>query len=56
MFDGDTVSFTCVMSEEAKKEIKNKLDSREFYINEDGKPYFSGETDITNVVLGTLTS
>jgi hypothetical protein len=55
-FDGDTVSFTCVLSEEAKKEIKNKLDSREFYINEDGKPYFSGETDITNVVLGTLTS
>lgn len=55
-FDGDTTSVTTVLSEEAKNEVKKKLGSVDYHVDINNKMYFSGETDITNLVLGTLTA
>ncbi len=55
-FDGDTTSVTTVLSEEAKNEVKKKLGSADYYVDINKAMYFSGETDITNLVLGTLTA
>lgn len=54
-FDGDTVSFTCVITEEAKEEVKKKLSSKEYYVDVNNSMYFGGETDVSTLVLGTLT-
>lgn len=54
-YDGDMVSFTCVLSEEAKSEIKSKLNSREYYVDVNNELYFSGETDVSQITLSTLT-
>jgi len=51
----DTVSFTCVLTEEAKTEVKRKLSSREYYVDVNNNMFFSGETDVSTLVLGTLT-
>ena len=55
-FDGDAVSVTTVLSEEAKNEVKKKLGSVDYHVDINNKMYFSGETDITKLVLGTLTA
>ena len=55
-FDGDTTSVTSVLSEEAKNEVKQKLSSVDYYVDINDRMYFSGETDITKLVLGTLTA
>ena len=52
----DTLSLTAVLSEEAKNEVKAKLGSVEYHVDINKKVYFSGETDITKLVLETLTS
>ena len=52
----DTLSLTAVLSEEAKNEVKAKLVSVEYHVDINKKVYFSGETDITKLVLETLTS
>lgn len=54
-FDGDAISLTAVLSEEAKNEVKAKLGSVEYHVDINKKAYFSGETDITKLVLETLT-
>ena len=55
-FDGDAMSLTAVLSEEAKNEVQAKLGSVEYHVDINKKVYFSGETDITKLVLETLTS
>ena len=50
------MSVTTVLSEEAKNEVKSKLDSVDYYVDINDRMYFSGETDITKLVLGTLTA
>lgn len=54
-FDGDVCSWTALITEEAQTEIKNKLNSPDYYVDANGKMYFSAETDILNYVLGYLT-
>lgn len=54
-FDGDKVSFTAVMSNEAMDEIKKKMSSKEYYVDVNNKVLFSADSDITEVTLSTLT-
>jgi hypothetical protein len=44
-----------VLTEEAKTEVKRKLSSREYYVDVNNNMFFSGETDVSTLVLGTLT-
>lgn len=55
-YDGDTVSFTCVMTEDAKAEIKKTLNSKDYYVGINNKMSFSANTDIIELVLGNMTS
>ena len=54
-FDGDVLSFTCLLSEEAKEEVKTKLDSRDFYVGVDNRMFFSADTDIISLALANMT-
>lgn len=55
-FDGDTMSAYCVMTDEAKKEINDMLNSRNFYLTLDGKMAFSLDTDMIGLSLKYLTT
>lgn len=54
-FDGDKASFICVLSDDSRKEIKDLLNSRKFYVGVDGKMAFSASTPITNLILASMT-
>lgn len=54
-FDGDKVSFTCLLTDDAKEEIRKLLNSRKFYVGVDGRMAFSASTPITNLVLASMT-
>lgn len=54
-FDGDTVSFTCVLTEEAKEEVKKTLNSRNYYVGVNGKMSFSASNDVVDLVLASMT-
>lgn len=54
-FDGDTMSTICVLTDEAKQEIHDKLNSRSFYIAPDGKIAFSTSNDILDLTLRCIT-
>lgn len=55
-FDGDTVSFNVVYSDEAVKEAEAFMQSKRYYVGTDGKISFSSETDTIKYVLKNLTS
>ena len=55
-FDGDIVSLTMVLSDEAKEEITNYLGKKEYYFTDDGKFTFSVDTAILTAVLSFMTS
>lgn len=50
-YDGDTAHLKMVMSEEATSEIRDLLNSREYYISDEGDFYFSPERDTINATL-----
>ena len=54
-FDGDKQSFICLLTDDARREVSNLLNSRKFYIGVDGKMAFSAATPITNLVLASMT-
>lgn len=54
-FDGDTASGTVVYSNDSIDEIKQKLNSRNFYVGTDGKINFSTSTDTIGFVLANMT-
>lgn len=54
-FDGDTASWSPVYTDEAKAEIRKKLNSRNFYVGVDNKIHFSARIDTVNDVLSSLT-
>lgn len=49
-FDGDTCSWTALLSDEAYQEIFNKLNSVSYYVGVDGKVTFSVESNIAATV------
>jgi len=49
------MSLTCVLTEEAKAEIKKTLNSRNFYVGMDGKMTFSANSDVIELVLKNMT-
>ncbi len=55
-FDGDTVSFNVIFSEEALEEVNQYMSSRKFFVNTSGRLSFSAKTDTVGVVLKNLTS
>lgn len=46
----------CVLTQEAKAEVKKLLSSREHYVTIDGKPTFSLESDYIKLALAYLTN
>lgn len=49
------MSFTCVMTEDAKNEIKKTLNSKNYYVGVNSKMSFSASTDIIELVLANMT-
>lgn len=54
-FDGDTVSFMALLTDDSKKEIKNALNSKSYYVGVNNKMSFSVNTDIISLVLSSIT-
>lgn len=54
-FDGDTCSFTPVLTTEGIEEIKALLNSKEYYVGIDGRMNFSCGGDISNLVFLEMT-
>jgi len=55
-YDGDTCSLICLLTEDAKVEVKKKLNSRDYYVGVNGKMAFSAGNDIIDLVLANVTS
>ena len=54
-FDGDACSVIVAYSEEAIEEVKNKLNSRSFYVNTSGKISVSLATDTVDYLVQNVT-
>lgn len=54
-YDGDQMSHYCVMTEEAKKEVKEMLGSKDYYLTIDGKMAFSQNNDYVALALKYMT-
>ena len=54
-FDGDTCSFTPVMTDEGIEECRRHLSSREFYVSGENTMYFSASNDVSDLVFSELT-
>lgn len=55
-FDGDTMSYIPVMTEESVKEIEELLGSRDYYVGVSNKMVFSVSNDVSDLVFSELTS
>lgn len=53
-FDGDMMSFITVITEEAKAEVKDKLNSAGFYVDGNGKMFFSAETETIKYAMAYM--
>lgn len=49
-------SFVFALTDNAVTEVDNKLNSRNYYVDSNGKMYFSASDDIINRVLSNITS
>lgn len=54
-FDGDVISVQVVLTEEANREIQDKLDSLEYYLDSNNEFYFSISNDILQITLAYMT-
>jgi hypothetical protein len=50
------MSLICTLSEESKAEIKEKLNSRNFYVSVNNKMNFSNNDDVLDITLANMTS
>ena len=55
MFDGDTMSFAVLYSDESRKEITDFLNSKKAYLTADNKITYSAADDVAELVMSTLT-
>jgi hypothetical protein len=55
-FDGDTVSFNILYTDESIAEINDLLNSKEYYLSPDGRLLYSANTDTLSLVLKHMTS
>jgi len=53
--DGDTLSLTAVLSDDAVEEVEAYLNRKEYYINDNGRLNFSSNTDTLSAVLAYMT-
>ncbi len=54
-FDGDTVSFTLLLTDEAKLEMKRKTYSKDLYVGVDNRMFFTLYNDISELVVINMT-
>lgn len=54
-FDGDTVSLTALLTDEAVSEVTDYLGKKEYYFSDSGALTFSSDTDILSAVLAYMT-
>lgn len=54
-FDGDTCSGTCILTDDAREEVKRVLNSRDYYVGVNGKMSFSASNDVIDLVLSNIT-
>lgn len=55
-YDGDTLSWVPVLTEEGKADVRKLLNSREYYVSTDGGMNFSTSTLISDLVFAELTA
>ena len=55
-FDGDTCSLTAVMTDEGIEEIKQLLNSRDYYVGVSGKLVFSSQNDNSSLIFAEVTN
>ena len=55
-FDGDTCSLTAVMSDEGIEEIKQLLNSKDYYVGVNGRLVFSSHNDNSALVFAEMTN
>lgn len=55
-FDGDTVSFSCVMTDDAVEEIETLLSKRSYYVTGSNQVYFGLIDDVVELSVMHLTS
>ena len=49
------MSYTALLTEDSKDEVRKLLNSKAYYVGVDGKMAFSNSTDIINLVLVYMT-
>lgn len=54
--DGDTISLTMALTDEAISEIKDYLNKKEYYFNDNGGFTFSSSVDTLDAVLSYMTA
>ena len=54
-YDGDALSLTMVLSDEAVKEVDDYLDKKDYYVTDTGSFIFSSSTDTMDAVLKYIT-
>ena len=54
-YDGDKMSFIAVWTDEGKEEIKQLMNSWEFYISGEGRMSFSFSDDVIDLILTSMT-
>lgn len=54
-FDGDMLSLTMTLSDEAVAEVKTYLSRKEYYVSDTGSFVFSNDTDILSAILSSIT-
>lgn len=54
-FDGDTCSYTAVLTDEAQEEVKKLLRSKAYYLTIDGTMSFSASDDVVQLVFANMT-
>lgn len=55
-YDGDMLSLTMPMSDEAIKEIGSYLNRKEYYVSDSGQFIFSNDTDTMSTLLASMTA
>jgi hypothetical protein len=54
-YDGDVLSLTCLLTQDAKDEIHKTLNSKDFYVDTNRAMFFKASTDIIDLVVASMT-
>ena len=51
----DVLSFTALLTEEAKQEVKDKLNSKSYYVDLSNNMFFSANTNVVDITVSSMT-